>query len=235
MEIKYTKTGETFDVSSVPERLMSKFQNLCKEMKIICYLADWPKNPGTINAGESYVYTVTIPLGEIETFKTSVENFFIESEKTGEKNPNFPREVIVGGLSYQELIQKVLDAGYEITPQAKGVLEKGFSVCVEQKTAKLECRTPLQMGFTETFVSWKKIREWIKENGRLCDDELPLRLRLSYDEQPSDEGLYIACDYPYFRVANYGNKKTVFRNGSDACSDSKNMCLNYAQFVYYAK
>ncbi len=235
MEIEYKKIGETFDVSSIPERLMRKFESLCQEMKISCNLAPWPKNPGTINAGESYVYTVTIPLGDIETFKKTVENFFMESEKTGEKNPNFPREVIVGGLSSQELIQKVLDAGYEISSQAKTALEKGFDVCAEEKTVRLECRTPLQMGFTETFVPWEKIRKWIEENGKLCDYELPLRLRLSYDEQPDDEGLYVAYDYPYFRVANYGNEKSVFRNGTDACSDSKNECPNYVQLLYYSK
>lgn len=235
MKTEYEKIGEIFNVSSIPERLMRKFENLCKEMKIRCDLAPWPKNPGKINAGESYVYTVTIPLGEIETFKTSVENFFMESEKIGEKNPNFPREVIAGGLSHQELIQKVLDAGYEISSQAKSVLEKGFDVCTEEKTVKLECRTPLQMGFTETFIPWKEIRKWIEENGTLCDYELPLRLRLSYDEQPDDEGLYIANNYPYFRVANYGNEKSVFRNGMDACSDCENEYPNYAQFVYYEK
>lgn len=235
MKTEYEKIGEIFDVSSIPERLMRKFENLCKEMSISCSLAPYPKNPGTINAFQSYVYNVTIPLGEIEKFKISVENLFIESEQVGEKNPNFPREVMVGGLSHQELIQKVLDAGYEITSQAKGVLEKGFDVCPEERLVKLECRTPLQMGFTETLVPWKKIRKWIEENGTLCDDELPLRLRLSYDEQPDDEGLYIAYDYPYFRVANYGNEKSVFRNGTDACSDRENKYPNYAEFVYYAK
>jgi hypothetical protein len=235
METEYKKTGETFDVSSIPERLMHKFECLCKEMKIFCNLAPWPKNPSTMSFGQSYVYTVTIPLGKIETFKTAVENFFMESEKIGEKNPNFPREVTVGGLSYVGLIRRVLDTGYEITSQAKTLLEKGFDICAEYKTVKLKCITPLQMGFTEELVPWEKIRKWIKENGALCDDELPLRLRLSYDEQPDDEGLYISNDYPYFRVANYGNTKSVFRNGMDACSDGENGYPNYAEFVYYSK
>jgi hypothetical protein len=177
---------------------------------------------------------VEVDENKIQLFNEEVSNFF-NNQRTGHYNKNFPKTIEIGGLTKAELIDILMSKGYKITEQALYLIYRSeFVIGATKKTIKLACRTPKQMGFNSKNVSWEQIRAWIQRNGELCqDDEIALRLRLNYEDQPLEESLHIAYDYCYFRVANYHNEKYVFRNGCDSNSDGG--YPNDFQFIYVEK
>lgn len=176
------------------------------------------------------------------------QGFFSIRNAMQNKTPLFPETLELGGYSKEELIDIILGQGCSIAPQALSIIhQKGFTTLKEKKTVRLCSRTVRGMGFTEEFTPWSSIRRWIEEDGQLCDNELSLRLRIVYHNQPIDEELLIANKFQYFRVANFAGKKSLFRNGVDgfqssvilsednsAEDDNQVYCL-YNEFVYCEK
>ena len=162
------------------------------------------------------------------------------------KAARFPHLLKIGGLSKEELIHLVLDYGYTITPQALSLIsQEEFVTATEKKIVRLCRKTVGDMGFTGEWTSWSKIKTWIEEHGQLCDNELALKLRLAYPEQPVDEELFIANKFQFFRLTNFNGQKSVFRNGVDGFQlslrnensvegDVAFYCL-YNEFVYCEK
>ncbi|MHB8904418.1 MAG: hypothetical protein ACYC40_04965 [Patescibacteria group bacterium] len=164
------------------------------------------------------------------------------------KKSDFPKLLEIGGHPKEELIHIILDKGCTIAPQALSLIShEGFVTSTEKKIVKLCRKTVAEMGFIGEWTPWSKIKTWIEEHGQLCDNELSLRLRILYREQPVDEELFVANKFQFFRITNFNGEKSVFRNGTDgfqsslilseddtAEDDTAVYCL-YNEFVYCEK
>ncbi len=164
------------------------------------------------------------------------------------KAPQFPETLGIGGYSKEELIHLILDHGCTIAPQALSLISlEEFVTSTEKKIVKLCRKTVAEMGFTGEWTPWSKIKTWIEEHGQLCDNELALRLRILYREQPVDEELFVANKFQFFRITNFAGQKSLFRNGVDGFQsslilreedssedDTAVYCL-YNEFVYCEK
>jgi hypothetical protein len=132
------------------------------------------------------------------------------------KNSNFPSTLSLGGTSREKLIAQVLMSGYDINPSALNIMmSEWFLITPSKKEVKLVRKTVAEMGFVEECTSWAEVRNWIIENGALCDFELALRLRLAYENQPVDESLLIANGFQFVRVANFAGKPQIYRDRCD--------------------
>lgn len=170
----------------------------------------------------SIVETTNHFFPEVSLIECFVRPFDLKQGACGRRLPRqikkstFPRTLELGGYSKEELIDVILGQGCKITQQALSLIhQEGFITLPEKKIVKLCRKTVGDMGFTDELVPWSKIKNWVKGHGMLCDNELALRLRIVYQDQPINEELLIANKFQFFRVANLGGEKSIFRNGMD--------------------
>ena len=79
MNIEFQKIAEIWDILNIPDNVMYKFFQFCKDNGIECNLAP-DKNPFNMVEGILIAFRVTIPIEQIEDFKARFINFSKEND-----------------------------------------------------------------------------------------------------------------------------------------------------------
>ncbi|MFT5280851.1 MAG: hypothetical protein ACI9AR_000287 [Flavobacteriaceae bacterium] len=94
-----------------------------------------------------------------------------------------PTEIKIGGLVKEDLIKRVLAAGFKIEQNTLTFIKQNNFPCTyKKKTLRLVYKTTVEMGLGEE-PTYKEVKEWIIKNGSLCDIDTALWISLEYANQ----------------------------------------------------